>query len=64
MTGRPIGSSSGIKIFRLKSDFKLFSNSQDHSRDQCKSAEKKVYLGGGGVKEIAGGLGTSDFRKC
>ena len=36
-----------IKIFRLKSDFRLFSNSQYHSRDRCKS-EEKIFWGGGG----------------
>ncbi len=30
---------SGDRIFRLKSDFRLFSTSHDHSWDQCKSEE-------------------------
>ncbi len=38
---------TGDRIFRLKSDFRLFSNSQDHSWDQCKSEEK--FFKGGGV---------------
>ncbi len=43
---------TGIKIFRLKSDFRLFSNSQDHSWDQCKS-EEKIILKGVGVLEYS-----------
>ncbi len=37
---------SGIKIFRVFSDFRVFSNFQDHSWDHCKSGEK-IFRGGG-----------------
>ncbi len=34
---------SWIKIFRFESDYRLFSNCQDHSLDQCKSDEKTFW---------------------
>ena len=39
--------SSGIKIFRVFSDFRVFPNFQDHSWDQCKSEEKPFHEGWG-----------------
>ncbi len=54
---------SGIKSFSLKTDFRLFSNSQDHSWDQCKS-EEKIFMGERSEGAWENGLSHSIFKKC
>ena len=57
---------TGIKIFSLKTDFRLFSNSQDHSWDQCKS-EGKIFMvvrGLGVWKGLREWVEPLNLRKC